>query len=50
MVVVGGRSEDEAMGALEIFDLDTEEWSVQNDLALRTPRYSFCAAPGISFI
>ena len=47
MVVLGGRSIDEVMGALEIYHLDTGEWEVKEELALQTPRYSFCAAPGI---
>ena len=47
MVVLGGRSVNEVMGALEIYHLDTGEWEVKEELALRTPRYSFCAAPGI---
>ena len=47
MVVLGGRSVNEVMGALEIYHLNTGEWEVKEELALRTPRYSFCAAPGI---
>jgi hypothetical protein len=46
MVVIGGRAGLDITGTVEVFDPLDDSWQTVPELALREPRYSFCAVPG----